>query len=75
MTAAGLRISPVDAAAAGLDRVLGRLRDGFVRYVDARSRAVAIRHLERLSDAALRDLGVPRSRIREFVRAQALPWS
>jgi uncharacterized protein YjiS (DUF1127 family) len=75
VTAAGLRISPVDAAAAGLDRVLARLRAGLARYVEARSRAVAVRHLEQLSDATLRDLGIERRRIREVVGRQELPWS
>jgi len=72
---AELRSWPVAAAAAGPDRVLARLRAGFARYVEARSRSVAIRQLERLSDATLADLGVARSRIRQFVRDRALPWS
>jgi uncharacterized protein YjiS (DUF1127 family) len=74
-TAAGLRVSPVDAAAAGLERVLSRLRAALVRYGEARSRSVAIRQLERLSDETLRDLGLHRSRIRDFVRRVELPWS
>jgi len=51
------------------------LREGLRRYVDARSRAVAVRQLARLSDQTLRSLGVERSHIGEFVRNRALPWS
>ncbi len=75
MTAAGLRISPLDAAALGLSGALARLRERFARYVVARSRAIAIRELQRLSDATLADLGIPRGRIREYVRDRRLPWS
>lgn len=75
MTAAGLRISPLDAAALGLSGALGRLREGFARYVEARSRSVAVRELRRLSDATLADLGIPRGRIREYVRDRSMPWS
>lgn len=51
------------------------LREGLRRYVDARSRALAVRQLARLSDRTLQSLGVERSRIGEFVRSRALPWS
>ena len=73
--AAGMRWSPVDAAASGLDRVLARLRAVLVRYVNARSRAAAIRELEALSDETLRDIGLPRSQIRARVMQAEMPWS
>jgi uncharacterized protein YjiS (DUF1127 family) len=75
VSAAGLRISPLDAAAAGLDRVLSRLRVALVRYVSARSRAAAIRELEALSDETLRDIGLRREEIRDVVARAEMPWS
>ena len=51
------------------------LRQSVRRYVEARSRAVAVRQLSQLSDSTLRSLGVERSRIAEFVRNRELPWS
>ncbi|MDH4094646.1 MAG: DUF1127 domain-containing protein [Betaproteobacteria bacterium] len=73
--AAGLRVAPLDAAASGLDRVLAGLRAALIRYVDARSRAAAIRELERLSDETLRDIGLRREEIRDVVARAELPWS
>ena len=73
--AAGMRWSPVDAAASGLDRVLARLRAALVRYVNARSRAAAIRELEALSDETLRDIGLRREEIRNVVARAEMPWS
>jgi uncharacterized protein YjiS (DUF1127 family) len=73
--AAGLRIAPLDAAASGLHRVLARLRAVLVRYVEARSRAVALRQLEQLSDRTLRDIGLRREDIRDRVGRAESPWS
>jgi len=51
------------------------LREGLRRYVDARSRALAVRQLSQLSDETLRSLGLERGKIRDAVRRRELPWS
>jgi len=75
VTATSLRILPLAGAAPDSFGGAARLRGRFAGYVEARSRAVAIRVLERLSDATLADLGIARGGIREFVRNRELPWS
>jgi uncharacterized protein YjiS (DUF1127 family) len=75
VSAASLRFAPAGAAGAALDGALARLRDALIGYVDARSRSVAIRELERLSDDTLHGLGLRRSQIRDAVRRKVLPWS
>lgn len=52
-----------------------RVRDAFARYVELRSKAAAIRELERLSDHMLKDIGLERSGIRDAVNKQRMPWS
>lgn len=73
--AASLRLSAADGLAAFLGGVRRRLRAALIFYVNARSRAAAIRQLESLSDEMLRDIGLPRSEIRSTVRRAQMPWS
>lgn len=60
-----------DALAAGWVRV----RAAFAACVELRSKAAAIRELERLSDHMLKDIGLHRSGIRDAVSKQRMPWS
>lgn len=75
MSAASLRLSRADGLAAVLAGVRLSLRAALIRYVQARSRAAAIRELERLSDETLRDIGLPRGEIRARVMQAEMPWS
>ncbi|HJS39543.1 MAG TPA: DUF1127 domain-containing protein [Burkholderiales bacterium] len=73
--AASLRLSLADGLGALLGGARQHLRAALTRYVNARSRAAAIRQLERLSDETLRDIGLERDRIRTAVRRAEMPWS
>lgn len=67
---------PLGAALAdALAAAWSRVRRGFAVYVELRSKATAIRELERLSDHALRDIGLHRSSIRDTVHRASMPWS
>lgn len=67
---------PLGAALAdALASAWRRVRRGLAAYLELRSKAAAIRELERLSDHMLRDIGLHRSGIREAVDRAQLPWS
>jgi uncharacterized protein YjiS (DUF1127 family) len=67
---------PIGAAVAdAFAAAWGRARGWLAAYVELRSKAAAIRELERLSDHMLRDIGLHRSGIRDAVSTQRMPWS
>jgi uncharacterized protein YjiS (DUF1127 family) len=57
----------VEAMAAGLIAVWAKLREMSAAWTGARSRAMAIRELQRLSDRTLRDIGLERADILDAV--------
>ena len=58
----------VEAMAAALAAAWAKLRDVFAAWVGVRSRAMAIRELQRLSDRTLRDIGLERANILDAVQ-------
>jgi len=60
------------APAAALAAALGAIRRALEAYAAARGRRVAMRQLERMSDRALRDIGLERGQIRAAVYAEPL---
>ncbi|MGE3572411.1 MAG: DUF1127 domain-containing protein [Burkholderiales bacterium] len=64
-----------EALAALAAAAWARLRAAFRAYVDIRSREAAIRELQRLSDRALRDIGLERGDIRDVVYRREQRWS
>jgi uncharacterized protein YjiS (DUF1127 family) len=57
----------VEAMAAGLAAAWAKLREVSAAWTGARSRATAIRELQRLSDRTLRDIGLERADILDAV--------
>jgi len=56
-----------DALASAVYGAAGWIRGKLAAYAEARARALAVEHLERLSDRALYDIGLHRSQIRSVV--------
>lgn len=56
-----------DALAGAFYGAAGWIRRKLEAYAEARGRAIAVEHLERLSDRALYDIGLHRSQIRSVV--------
>lgn len=56
-----------DALAGAFTGAAGWVRGKLEAYAEARGRAIAVEHLERLSDRALYDIGLHRSQIRSVV--------
>jgi len=56
-----------EAAADAVASAAGWIRGRLEAYAAARGRAIAVEHLERLSDRALYDIGLHRSQIRSVV--------
>jgi uncharacterized protein YjiS (DUF1127 family) len=61
--AQSISYSFIEVVAAMLQAAYQGVRDAFAAYREARSRAIAARELERLSDHILRDIGLHRSQI------------
>ena len=57
----------LDAVGGWFAASLRRLGRAYIAYGEARGRATAIRHLERLNDHTLRDIGLRREEIRSAV--------
>jgi len=57
----------IDALAGAFSGAAGWVRGKLEAYAAARGRAIAVEHLERLSDRALYDIGLHRSQIRSVV--------
>lgn len=64
-----------DAFASALASARERARHWLATYVELRSKATAIRELERLSDHMLKDIGLHRTGIRDAVNRASMPWS
>jgi uncharacterized protein YjiS (DUF1127 family) len=63
-----------EAAAAGLAAAWTKARELADAWFEARSRVVAIRELQRLSDRTLRDIGLERADIFDAVHRGRRPW-
>jgi len=63
-----------EAAAAGLAAAWTKARELADAWFEARSRALAIRELQRLSDRTLRDIGLERADVFDAVHRGRRPW-
>jgi uncharacterized protein YjiS (DUF1127 family) len=63
-----------EAAAAGLAAAWTKARELADAWFAARSRALAIRELQRLSDRTLRDIGLERADVFDAVHRGRRPW-
>jgi uncharacterized protein YjiS (DUF1127 family) len=70
----GIPYTVAEAAAAGLAAAWTKARELADAWFEARSRALAIRELQRLSDRTLRDIGLERANIFDAVHRGRRPW-
>jgi uncharacterized protein YjiS (DUF1127 family) len=63
-----------EAAVAGLAAAWTKARGVFAAWFAARSRTLAIRQLQQLSDRTLRDIGLERADIFDAVHRGRRPW-
>jgi uncharacterized protein YjiS (DUF1127 family) len=62
------------ALSAALAAAWAKVRDAYLAWFEARSRAIAIRELHHLSDRTLRDIGLERSDLYDAVHRGRRPW-
>jgi uncharacterized protein YjiS (DUF1127 family) len=64
----------LEAAAEALAAGWAKVRDAYPAWFEARSRAMAIRQLQHLSDRTLRDIGLERTDLYDAVHRGRRPW-